>query len=258
MAPSHQIDPVARTWSSSNGVAVALIVAGVVTPLVLTAVIRSIWAPLAEAIGLAVAIAGVALVVVRAGRDARHSSNVVATEMRSLTARMTRHVAQVDVTRNELAALAKTVDGERTNVGRIAGGLGEMRQIVRLERQNLGMLADGVDEIRAALASLHDAHRQARTETQTALSRLDELKVQIDAALRGHDELRDEIGIERRNLGLVAGALDDLRRLTTGVHRFDARQAAFEDALIVIADRIDQLGTGDAVPGEPGEAAGRA
>jgi hypothetical protein len=41
-----------------------------------------------------------------------------------------------------------------------------------------------------------------------------------------------------------------VRRASQGVERFEARQAAFEDVLIAIADRIDTINSPDASNGD--------
>lgn len=241
-------DSHARTpWSRWRTIAVALIVAGAILPPMLTSMFRSIWQPLAEAIGISIIVAGFALLIARAHRDISQQVKVLTGDMRNLTDQVERYSPQVEIIKHDVAAFEKMVDGERRNLGMVAGGLGEMRQIVHLERRNLGNLAEGLDEIRKSLRAFHDALQQARGDAQGAVSGLASVAVQVTGIIKRQDDLEGKIGVERLNLGMVAGALDDLRRLTAGVHLFDSRQAAFEDTLIQIADRIDLIGVDSSI-----------
>lgn len=202
-----------RSWSNGRRIALAVIVAGVIVPLTLSIIAPSTSQLVVEAVGSTLLAAGLVLLVTRECGELRRHVESLAAEVRAFAEGLERCSSGVDTVNDEVAALGKTVDGERRNLGMVAEGLGEMRQIVRMERQNLGLVASAIEDTKDALQGI--ATKQV--------------------------EVRGEIQLERHNLGLVAGALDNLRRLTAGVNLFDARQAAFEDTLIQIADRVDRI-----------------
>ena len=244
------------SWSRWRYGAVALVVAGVVLPPVSLSAFQSLWPPLVEAIGAAIVATGLTFVGFHAARHQDRKSDIITDGVRRLADRTQRSITQVEAVNNHVVAVEKTVDGERRNLGMVADGLEDLRQIVRLERGNLSLLATGVEDLRTALAAFHETLQASRGEVAKALSRLDEIATQMSVNSKKCDGLQKEIQVERRNLGMVAGALDDLRRMTAGVHLFDARQAAFEDTLIQIADRIDRIGgsSGVALDEPPGPA----
>ena len=222
-----------------RAIAAGTIVAGVVAPPVLATVFAALPVAIAAAIGMAIIVAGAALHVTQTQRAARVVRSAIFGDLRVLGERVERCMARLDLADHEIAGLTKTVAGEQRNLGMVSGGLGEMRQIVRHERDNLGLIANGVDEMRTALRSLEAALRTAGDDARLSLTRLDESDGLMRAFVARLDELHGEVARERRNLGMVAGALDDVRRQAAGVHLFSARQAAFEDVLIAIADRFD-------------------
>ena len=238
-----------RTWSDARATAVALIVVGVILPLVAWRV-RSVPQPVFEAAAMAVVAAGLVLLGAQARRGMSRRLDALSADVQSLADRGERLGSHTGSVKGDVAAVAKRLDAEQRNLGMVAGGLGDLRQIVRLERQNLGLVANGVEEIRDVLRTFHDVSQVARDEAQATLSRLDDAATRMDAILARQDDLQGELQVERRNLGMVAGALDDVRRLAAGVHLFDARQAALEDALIEIADRVDRIDADDPPPVE--------
>lgn len=154
---------------------------------------------------------------------------------------MQRHMGDIEKKAGEIAPLKQLLNEERHNLSLVASGMVEIRAIIDTEQANLGSLANGVHEVRATSDQLYAEVRRFSTEVGDFNEIVTALRMHIDG-LSSNLALLDERGaIEQKNLGLVAAGLDTIRRSTSGIERFDARQAAFEDSLVLIADRVDAL-----------------
>ena len=123
-------------------------------------------------------------------------------------------------------ALHGSARREQANLGAIADGMADLRRrvdeicgVLEGERQNIGQIADAVYRLRLQIS--------AGANTDDISDRL--------------DKLDERVAEQSKNLGLVAGGLDNLRHAGAGVDLVQGRYAALSDSLIDIAAHVDVL-----------------
>jgi chromosome segregation ATPase len=161
-----------------------------------------------------------------------------------------RRLAEIDMHSDEIRALKHLLNEERHNLSLVASGMVEVRAIIDREQINLGEVANAVHGIRNDTAQIHEQTKRMFAEANDFTEIVQALRSHIDALSVNLGVLDERTLTEQRNLGLIASGLDSVRRASQGVERFEARQAAFEDVLIAIADRIDTINSPDASNGD--------
>ena len=159
---------------------------------------------------------------------------------------MQRRFVELDANTNEIRAFRHILNEERHNLSLVASGMVEIRGAIDKEQTNLGTLATAVHDLRSDTTRLTDQAETVFADVGAFGEIVVALRAHLDAVSSRLFGLEKQTAAERTNLGHVASGLDALRHSTNGVERFEARQAAFEDILVSVADQIDALR--DALP----------
>lgn len=231
--------------------AITLAASGAIAPLVITVAVPAITARQAAALD------GVGLLMLVAAfllwewsdrtfiRRRLTSWEQVIQQMRGTNLRlekMQRHMADMDVKAAEIAPLRQLLNEERHNLSLVASGMVEMRGIIDAERANLGALANGVHDIRRVAERLDQDTTLLSASVHDFGEVVVALRTHLDALSSSLVLVEERTVNEQRNLGLVAAGLDAVRRSASNIDNFLARQDAFEDSLVLIADHVDRFG----------------
>jgi methyl-accepting chemotaxis protein len=187
----------------------------------------------------------------RANEAAEEQMRPMLAQARSAGSRLDqlqRRIVELQAIPAALHQIESLMNGERHNLSLVAAGVAELRDVVDGERVNLGKIASAVNELREA-----EAGRAAATSTAVAkVEEFDDMMETIHVHLSTLSDRIDGIATalegERRNLGLVAGGLDSLRRSVAGVEALNTRYAALSDGLVMVADRVDALAAPSTIP----------
>lgn len=161
-----------------------------------------------------------------------------------------RHAADLDRQVKSIAPTRQLLNEERHNLSLVASGMIEIRQIIDTERTNLGALAAGVHEVRVASEQRDLQTERFAVEVRDFAETVQAVRSHLDALSSGLASVDERLVAEQRNLGLVASGLDTIRRSASGVEAFGTRQAMFEDALLIVADRVDAMEAAPSVRGQ--------
>lgn len=154
---------------------------------------------------------------------------------------MQRQVADIEQKLGEVGLIKQSLNEQRHNLSLVASGMVEIRESIDTERANLGALSAGVHEVRVASEQRDRDVGRFSVEVHNFNEIVIALRTHFDSLSSNLSLIEERIVAEQRNLGLVAAGLDAVRRSASGIDRFSSRQAAFEDALVLIADRVDTL-----------------
>jgi hypothetical protein len=156
---------------------------------------------------------------------------------------MQRQIADIDKKLGEIGPLKQSLNEQRHNLSLVASGMVEIREVIDMERANLGALSAGVHEVRVASDQRDRDIERFSVAVHDFNEMVSALRTHFDSLSLTLSLIEERTVAEQRNLGLVAAGLDAVRRSASGIDSFNSRQAAFEDALVLIADRVDALST---------------
>ena len=159
-----------------------------------------------------------------------------------------RRIVELQAIPAALDQIKSLINGERHNLSLVAAGVAELRDVVDGERTNLGKIASAVSELREAEAGRASASSTAVAKVEEFDDMMEAIHVHLSTLSDRVDNIATAFEGERRNLGLVAGGLDSLRRSVVGVEALNARYAALSDGLVIVADYIDALAPPSTIP----------